>query len=58
VDLATHAIRWRFGAGKTIYSSPLAANGLVYFGADDHTVYAVDAGTGRRRWSYTPAASS
>ena len=33
-------------------SSPTAANGAVYFGSGDGSVYAVDASTGALRWSY------
>ena len=52
IDLTAHKIRWRFAAGKSLTSSPLVANGLIYFGSDDHNVYAVDATTGKKRWSY------
>jgi outer membrane protein assembly factor BamB len=33
------------------------ANGVVYFGSYDHTVYAVDAATGLLRWSATTGSS-
>ena len=34
-------------------SSPTVAGGTVYYGSEDHKVYAIDAATGRLRWSYT-----
>jgi outer membrane protein assembly factor BamB len=42
---------WRFRAGA-IESSPLLANGLVYFGSWDRSVYALDAKTGKKRWAF------
>ncbi len=42
---------WRFHAGA-IESSPLAVNGLLYFGSWDRRVYALNARTGKKRWSY------
>ena len=33
-------------------SSPAVANGVVYFGSDDDNVYALNATTGARLWSY------
>jgi outer membrane protein assembly factor BamB len=35
---------------RTITSSPAVANGAVYFGSRDGSLYAVDAVTGRLRW--------
>ncbi len=34
-------------------SSPVVANGVVYFGSGDGNVYAVDAATGDMRWKFT-----
>jgi eukaryotic-like serine/threonine-protein kinase len=64
-DLATGARRWRFettGAGlhsenfgydrRSIQSSPAVANGVLYVGARDGFLYAIDARTGRQRWSF------
>ena len=33
-------------------SSPVVANGVVYFGSGDHYVYAVDAATGALKWKF------
>ena len=37
-------------------SSPAVANGVVYVGSDDGNVYALNAATGARLWSYTTGA--
>jgi outer membrane protein assembly factor BamB len=44
-------IRWRTRIGPT-ESSPLVADGLVYVGDWRGRVYALDAATGRVRWTY------
>jgi outer membrane protein assembly factor BamB len=45
---------WKFGTpGYSIQSSPAVANGAVYFGSDDHNVYALNAKTGAKLWNYT-----
>ena len=44
---------WGGGAGASIVSSPAVANGVVYFGADDNRVYAVNAATGSPLWSFS-----
>ena len=31
----------------------MVANGVVYIGSADHNVYALDADTGAKVWSYT-----
>ncbi len=62
-DLATGALKWRFdteGHGlssarfgfdrKSIQSSPAVADGTVYIGARDGSLYALDAATGKQRW--------
>jgi outer membrane protein assembly factor BamB len=38
---------------KGIRSSAALANGLVLFGADDGNVYALDAETGKKRWTFS-----
>jgi len=51
LDARRGQILWRVRTGP-IESSPLVASGLVYFGSWDGRVYAVDARTGRVRWSF------
>ena len=41
---------WGHESGDVYTSSPAFANGVVYFGAGDGRVYAVDAATGKERW--------
>lgn len=45
-----HRVKWKFPTGDRIISSPVFADGAVYFGSDDGNVYAVDAATGRELW--------
>ena len=50
--------RWRFDTGDPIRSSPVlgrAPSGrgrILYVGSANGSLYAIDAGTGKRRWSY------
>lgn len=46
---------WTFRAGGGILSSPAVFEGVVYFGARDGGVYALDAGTGARLWRFQAA---
>ena len=47
-----HEVKWRFRAGGPIVSTPAVADGTVYFGSADHSVYAVDEHTGLLRWKF------
>ena len=38
---------------RCVDSSPAVANGVVYVGSDDDNVYALNASTGAKLWSYT-----
>jgi outer membrane protein assembly factor BamB len=51
LDADTGQELWRFRAGA-IESSPLLVDGVLYVGSWDENVYAVDARTGRARWSF------
>jgi outer membrane protein assembly factor BamB len=54
-------LKWSYTIGLQVLSSPAEANGVVYVGADDGNVYALNASTGAKLWSYTtgtPAYSS
>ena len=35
-----------------VESSPVVANGIVYIGSDDSSVYALNADNGGKLWSY------
>jgi len=45
-----HRVKWKFPTGDRIVSSPVFADGVIYFGGDDGNVYAVDAANGRQLW--------
>jgi outer membrane protein assembly factor BamB len=45
-----HRVKWKFPTGDRIVSSPVHADGTIYFGGDDGNVYAVDAADGRQLW--------
>lgn len=51
----TDAIRWQYNTGSIIDSSPvMSASGVIYFGAANGKLYAVNA-DGTLRWSYSTA---
>jgi outer membrane protein assembly factor BamB len=50
-DAATGRKLWKFKTAP-VESSPLLVKRTLYFGAWDHKVYAVNAKTGRKRWSF------
>ena len=52
LDLQANLFDWRFPTDAPISSSPVLAGGILYFGANDGKVYAVDARTGEGRWSF------
>jgi outer membrane protein assembly factor BamB len=52
LDLQTGQEKWRFKTEGAIVSSPLVADGLVYFGSEDQHLYALDARTGREKWRF------
>src|SRR5512138_3698435 len=43
---------WVFSTNGKVWSSPIVANGIVYFGSLDHHVYAVDAKNGSKIWDF------
>jgi outer membrane protein assembly factor BamB len=46
------AKKWSYRTGGYITSSPAVANGMVYVGSEDHNLYALDAASGHKHWSY------
>jgi len=53
------ALRWSYDTGEPIRSSPVLGPGppgdhgdILYVGSSDGTLYALDADTGKRRWSF------
>src|SRR5262245_49197936 len=47
---AQPAVQWRFKIKQPIFSSPVASDGVAFFGALDSTVYAVDIQNGSLKW--------
>ncbi|MHC4921058.1 MAG: outer membrane protein assembly factor BamB family protein [Planctomycetota bacterium] len=45
-------LAWSFATGDAILSSPVVANGTVYIGSSDQSVYAVDIANGKKTWSF------
>ena len=53
-------LKWKFDLGSMAgqFSSPAVANGVVYVGSSDNdSVYAVNASTGAKLWSFTTGGS-
>lgn len=50
IDLAGH-LQWSFAANGPVVSSPSVADGKVYFGSRDKSLYALYAATGALAWS-------
>src|SRR5229473_4734282 len=47
-----HKIKWQFRTGGQILSSPVVADGVVYFGSNDHFLYAIDLASGAQKWKF------
>ena len=45
-------LKWKFHTGGQILSSPVVAAGTVYFGSNDHHLYALDLATGAQKWKF------
>ena len=52
MDAGSGAKIWNFTTNGYVTSSPAVADGIVYFGSDDHNIYALNAETGQKVWSY------
>jgi eukaryotic-like serine/threonine-protein kinase len=50
-----HSVMWKFKASGAVKSSPVLANGLVYFGSDDGSLYAIDQENGELEWQFKTA---
>jgi outer membrane protein assembly factor BamB len=44
--------KWKFETGDEVWSSPVVADNVVYFGSDDGHLYAVDIETGHEQWGF------
>jgi outer membrane protein assembly factor BamB len=52
LDVETGEDLWRFEANHEIYGSPIVVDGVVYFGSDDGSLYALDVASGEELWHY------
>jgi outer membrane protein assembly factor BamB len=47
-----HKVKWQFHTRAQVLSSPAVSGNTVYFGSNDHRLYAVDLGTGEKKWEF------
>jgi uncharacterized repeat protein (TIGR01451 family) len=47
------ALKWTYASGAFVESSPAVVNGVVYIGSDDGNLYALNASTGEKLWSFS-----
>jgi eukaryotic-like serine/threonine-protein kinase len=45
-------VLWHTAMSTIIYSSPVVSDGIMYLGANDNSVHAIDASTGAVMWRY------
>jgi len=45
-------IKWKFHTNAAVISSPVISGGTIYFGSDDHNLYAVDLDAGTLKWKF------
>ena len=50
-NVGSLSLKWSYGTDGSVASSPAVANGVVYVGADDGNLYALNAHTGEILWS-------
>src|SRR5215813_392944 len=49
---AFHKVKWQFHTKAQILSSPVVVGNTVYFGSNDHRLYAVDLQSGEKKWEF------
>src|ERR1700751_438707 len=47
-----HKVKWQFHTKAQVLSSPAVAGNTVYFGSNDHRLYAVDLESGAKKWEF------
>lgn len=50
---ADEHVIWKFQTGGAIWGSPAFYDGVVFTGSDDGNLYAVEAGTGKKKWAFS-----
>jgi outer membrane protein assembly factor BamB len=56
LEPGTRAPLWAFRTEGEVWSSPAVSGGVVYFGSDDHNLYAVDVASAQARWTFATGA--
>jgi outer membrane protein assembly factor BamB len=52
---ATVSFVWAYRAGDYVRGTPTVSDGVVYVGADDNVLHAIDGSTGASLWQYETA---
>jgi len=52
IDTSSSQKLWSFPTGKAVESSPTVVDGIVYFGSNDHNLYALNATSGQQKWFF------
>ena len=52
INLNNHQVVWKFTAPNVVHSSPAVYDGIIYFGCWDSNLYALNALTGSKIWSF------
>jgi outer membrane protein assembly factor BamB len=47
-----HGVKWQYKTGGALVSSPIVTGEAIYFGSNDHNLYALDRQTGALRWKF------
>jgi eukaryotic-like serine/threonine-protein kinase len=47
-----HGVKWQYKTGAALVSSPIVSGDAIYFGSNDHNLYALDKQTGALRWKF------
>jgi eukaryotic-like serine/threonine-protein kinase len=47
-----HGVLWKFKTAGQVYSSPILADGVVFVGSTDGSLYAIEAASGRQKWKF------
>ena len=53
VSLAdAYGLKWTYATGAAVLSSPVVADGVVYVSSEDKHLHAIDATTGKAKWTF------
>jgi uncharacterized repeat protein (TIGR01451 family) len=52
-NVGSLARKWTYATGAFVESSPAVVSGVVYIGSDDGNLYALNASTGQKLWSFS-----